>query len=735
MKGIVFLFALILPGVVLSVSVETPDYWSILASAVQRYNQGTDDIRNRFYFPNDSDSRVKLDSYSPSLDQMIDKARHLLSQDFCDTVAAYNVSKKCCEDMKIILASLVLREMWAIQMVDSYGKLPSGILLGDFRFPGSYDQCKSTLVTVEANLTGEPQLYRPFSPRYCQLVIPMKGQVGTIPGIYVGMCVPDSCQQNDLNILIYIGLHMLPIKSLHNITAYTLCETEQEFDGKAIFAIVASSLYCALIVVGTLYDVIVLHFLSAKSDDVSNHKEEKNGGVIPVQDGGTGDQEVLVKIPPSSRTEPGTLSKLLQCFSVYHNGSKLLNTDQGVATLTCIHGIRFLSMTWVLLGHTYITGSSLFRNPATIIGYLKQFAFQAIGNATVSVDSFFLLSGLLVAYSTLKALDARQGKMNWIYFYVHRYWRLTPPILLVMMVYIPLFRYMGDGPFWPSQGVENNFCRDSWFYNILYINNFLPKDMTKQCMAWLWYLANDMQFYWISPLILIPLFRYPKIGHVIAGVLLLVNFICTGIIATNDHAALSMFTTNQQETFSDIYEKPYTRIGPYLVGLIVGYHLYRTKCHFKINKYINAMLWLVFTVSALCVLYGVYSSNNGATVSQATASFYTAVNRTVWGMCVGWVVFACCTGNAGYVNTLLSWKGFITLSRLTYCAYLTHPMVIYYFYFTLRYPIAPTQVTFVFLFLGCLGVTFMVATLTSLAFEAPMLGLEKLLLHKLHFTR
>ncbi|GAB1602636.1 nose resistant to fluoxetine protein 6-like [Argonauta hians] len=546
MKGIVFLFALILPGVVLSVSVETPNYWSILASAVQRYNQGTDDIRNRFYFPNDSDSRVKLDSYSPSLDQMIDKARHLLSQDFCDTVAAYNVSKKCCEDMKIILASLVLREMWAIQ---------------------------------------------------------------------------------------------------------------------------------------------------------------------------------------------STLSKLLQCFSVYHNGSKLLNTDQGVATLTCIHGIRFLSMTWVLLGHTYVFGSSLFRNPATIMGYLKQFAFQAIGNATVSVDSFFLLSGLLVAYSTLKALDARQGKMNWIYFYVHRYWRLTPPILLVMMVYIPLFRYMGDGPFWPSQGVENNFCRDSWFYNILYINNFLPKNQMMQCMAWLWYLANDMQFYWISPLILIPLFRYPKIGHVIAGVLLLVNFICTGIIATNDHAALSMFTTNQQDIFDDIYVKPYTRIGPYLVGLIVGYHLYKTKCHFKINKYINAMLWLLFTVSALCVLYGAYSSNNGATVSQATASFYTAVTRTVWGMCVGWVVFACCTGNAGYVNTLLSWKGFITLSRLTYCAYLIHPIVFFYFYFSLRYPIAPIQVTFVFLFLGCLGVTFMVATLTSLAFEAPMLGLEKLLLHKLHFTR
>ena len=41
-------------------------------------------------------------------------------------------------------------------------------------------------------------------------------------------------------------------------------------------------------------------------------------------------------------------------FSVYTNGAKLLSTEQTAGSLTCVHGVRFLSMTWVVLGHCFI---------------------------------------------------------------------------------------------------------------------------------------------------------------------------------------------------------------------------------------------------------------------------------------------------------------------------------------------------------------------------------------------
>lgn len=46
---------------------------------------------------------------------------------------------------------------------------------------------------------------------------------------------------------------------------------------------------------------------------------------------------------------------------------------------------------------------------------------------------------------------------------------------------------------------------------------------------------------------------------------------------------------------------------------------------------------------------------------------------------------------AGFVNTILSWKAFIPLSRLTYCAYLVHPIILQSFYLSQRYTIYITD--------------------------------------------
>ena len=47
------------------------------------------------------------------------------------------------------------------------------------------------------------------------------------------------------------------------------------------------------------------------------------------------------------------MAKILISFSVYTNGAKILSTHQAAGTLTAVNGIRFLSMAWIILGHTY----------------------------------------------------------------------------------------------------------------------------------------------------------------------------------------------------------------------------------------------------------------------------------------------------------------------------------------------------------------------------------------------
>ena len=50
-------------------------------------------------------------------------------------------------------------------------------------------------------------------------------------------------------------------------------------------------------------------------------------------------------------SKSGPAVKVLHCFSALNNGRKLLSTAAPPGSFTCLHGIRVLSATWVVMGH------------------------------------------------------------------------------------------------------------------------------------------------------------------------------------------------------------------------------------------------------------------------------------------------------------------------------------------------------------------------------------------------
>jgi len=71
---------------------------------------------------------------------------------------------------------------------------------------------------------------------------------------------------------------------------------------------------------------------------------------------------------------------------------------------------------------------ALLATPSVILSWLDDFSFQVILNATVSVDSFFLVSGLLTSLLTLKEFSRRNiGLKDFLFtvpiMYLHRYIR------------------------------------------------------------------------------------------------------------------------------------------------------------------------------------------------------------------------------------------------------------------------------------------------------------------------
>ncbi len=79
----------------------------------------------------------------------------------------------------------------------------------------------------------------------------------------------------------------------------------------------------------------------------------------------------------------------------------------------------------------------------------------------------------------------------------------------------------------------------------------------------------------------------------------------------------------------------------------------------------------------------------------------------------------------GFVNRFLSWRGFLPLSRLTYCVYLIH-----YDYLNVFYSMSRKMIYYTFLdqlttFFGITVTVFGLAFLVSVCVEAPFINLER----------
>ncbi|XP_013776461.1 O-acyltransferase like protein-like [Limulus polyphemus] len=713
-----------------------------------------------------------------------------------------NMTDQCEIDITYTLESLMEFDEsgeWAFQMFDAAGKLTSGFLKGSFQWLGSYKECID-VSAPQGVINGTDVTFGGFSGQYCQSSWFLKifGKAN-IP-LNIGICVPSSCRSDKIQKEIkslWKKIGSIPI--LNGVTknlspSRVVCKSDSiPWKTGDIVVLVLFSIIGALLVMGTTYDVFQRFYFDKRENKVCTNNqlgEEKH----PIDQSDStavqskpGNVEITISSPHSahfsnpecneavntinnelevyvpteaaksdfdvvrsdSLTESffpkprksallGAIGDILLCFSVYTNGAKLLDATPPKGQLGCVHGIRFLSMSWVILGHTYLFGYPLFENFLEVLELVNTRAFEAVIQGPFSVDTFFLLSGLLVTYLFLReSHKSRTTWFKWVYFYVHRFWRLTPTLMLLLAFDAVLWKHLGSGPYWPEEGTEGTKCSNYWWRNLLYINNMW--NQTYMCMPWTWYLANDMQFYIISPLFLSIFKSHTLISVGVVGGLMLTSWISTGVLSSvyklnsmfmqlRDAEALIAASNDQQAYFNIIYIKPWCRIGPYLVGVIVSFLLYRTgkRTNF-LNKWLVLLCWLIAAGLCLSVVYGTYHVD----MSNSTTSLYNTLSRTAWAVGVGWVIYACVTGHGGFIDTLLSWRFWIPLSRLTYCAYLIHPLVMYWYYLSSKTTMYVTHPLMVINFLAFTVVSYSLALMASLAFESPMMALEKFIVSKI----
>jgi len=240
-----------------------------------------------------------------------------------------------------------------------------------------------------------------------------------------------------------------------------------------------------------------------------------------------------------------------------------------------LNGIRVLSTGTIILGHTIMYWLIKCYNfvPAGV-DYLSSFDATILYWTFYAVDSFFWLSGFLVAFFTLKKMNGKPATSLKIpcMAVFNRYLRLTPLYLFILILWMNLVPIISWGPHWYEfqTASEWEVCKKKWPQNIFYVSNLDPDNDLDDgfgCMGWTWYLSNDFQFFIIS---IFPLAYYFKKKYLVIGYfcfLTMLSIIVTASLSAHYETGILPVEPKQAKY---VYTRPYSRVGVYAVGVLFG---------------------------------------------------------------------------------------------------------------------------------------------------------------------
>ncbi|XP_060526878.1 nose resistant to fluoxetine protein 6-like isoform X1 [Cylas formicarius] len=658
---------------------------------------------------------------------------------------------RCFKDLKQFAAAVEDREVWALKILDASGRPPSGFLYGNNFWLGSHSQCVDIANTKPLEVRNDkiprprtPHDYPPFPLAFGSVsmvhnsTLQLHTRMPMEWTVHLGLCVPASCSEEDIfdTSQAYFEGRYLEFQRVYEVNMNVTKVRRLKEDvfwllrlPKTIVFMALMGTIMVLTVAGTVYDV-------------REHNREKNivrGHNCGVSENG----KVLSQAFSSAELVTSSTSTLnlnnqnvwgeiLKCFSYYTNVKRFTKTKVGSDSVPVIHGLRFLGMGWVILVHTTFYQADFVANVPYAFRLTENFMAQIFSNSTYAVDTYLFLSGFLLAYLFFKKTNphathhhtdyAKKGR-QFVMMLSNRFFRLTPTYVLVMMLCDVVHTYYSETSTLTTSEKPEVLCDRFWWRNLLYINNLYPR--SEMCLSWSWYLSLDTQFFAIGAFLLLLSTVCFKASAIIVVGLVLTNIVATayksysiGYIPTMD---------DQLQQLDAIYDLPWNRIGAYLVGIVGAYLLViRLDGKFVLRERTRLLLWTGFPLINLWILFTLYTRQ----VSVEFSAFYMGVSRTLWAVGIAWLVVACSTRNARLLEKVLSFKGFVPLSRLTYCSYLLNPLVVNMISLGSEDRIYASIPQFAIGSLGITMITFMMAFLFSMLFESPFILLTKLALNR-----
>ena len=287
--------------------------------------------------------------------------RYVTTESFHNASALY--SSRCLMDFSSLFSSSSEGDTCkGYKMLDASGRPGQYILGGNFRITGSFDEC----LNIKDGLTQY----------YILPVLPLLNNTPikfdkTILTFQTDVCLPRSCSTADLEFFFaelkanYITTSITDKYSVLYVAYSTICQESKRvhFTTGAIVMIAVCVLFLVLSLVGTAIDLgaKIIQWLLEKPEfsqmfsqtesDSSGSSEQEN--LLPTQSMVTSPStEIFNKKVDNFESFKKPLEFIIT-FSIIKNIELIISTKQSLNTITCFNGIRFISMCWVILLHTF----------------------------------------------------------------------------------------------------------------------------------------------------------------------------------------------------------------------------------------------------------------------------------------------------------------------------------------------------------------------------------------------
>ncbi|KAG5330489.1 NRF6 protein, partial [Acromyrmex heyeri] len=585
-------------------------------------------------------------------------------------------NSECQQHGKIFLRQLRGYKLWALQMLDSSAKIPSGLLRGNVNQLGDYDQC----LGVMAHVKVDEKTIR-IQGKYCLATVDLHATHSDMrlpvhlmqarafirgnmhdPGHFLpkftsfnwALCLPAACSAKDAEYALESTLKdyngTVGIKFTVNVDP-NMCYVKQKsqtYSKETIGVLYFYAMIICLVIIATVRDYFV------ETRGKGNYSE-----------------------------------RIIMSFSLRRTIKALLKEATDAADITCIYGIRTLAMIVLYVGHQLMTIPRIpFSNRISFTEIANSPASSILRVALVYTDTFLLLSGVLTAYNMAKELKTR-GEIRWFCRFVARFIRLSPALLAVVFWYAFVMEHIGSGPQWNSIVMANaELCKYNAWTTLLYVQNFFPFE--EMCASHTHQLALDMQLSLLAPILVFFLQYKLIIGVLLMAFLILLSATLRYIATINNYLSIVIYhgisLKRLYKTANLTYVLPLHRTTPYVFGVGLGVLLHYTGKNVKIHRVLVILGWLIAITLGSWSLFSPWRQAKRDYVYDAEeATHYAVIGPVLWAAALCWSIFACFTGHGGPVNRFLSSYWFMIFSRISYAVYLTQFAVFFYNVGTTRF--------------------------------------------------